>query len=80
MGGNGADVHIVLFQDALNLRHISGVGQHAAHVQMALGGDLDAVIADLVHHAAKLLQRQIAKLAGADIDGALAHKWNSSFF
>ena len=46
-------------------------GQHAADIQMRLRSNFNAVVADFVHGFAQFLQGKIAKLAGADIDGAL---------
>ena len=68
---NRADVHVVLVQGFVDLITIGCVGQHAADIQMRLRSNFNAVVADFVHGFAQFLQGKIAKLAGADIDGAL---------
>ena len=71
MRGNRADMHVVLVQGFVDLITIGCVGQHAADIQMRLRSNFNAVVADFVHGFAQFLQGKIAKLAGADIDGAL---------
>ena len=75
MRAQRTDLHVVLRERRLELLAILLIGHDPVHVHVRLRRDFKAVVAKLAHFAAEILQRHIAELAGADIDGSLHGKF-----